>query len=96
MGPILLLLVIIFFVYVALKTSEIIGNWQHLFANMNHDPEEFYNLVIQILQEHQVPDFHFATRNIQQGSVVSNHRLYLEISRGPWGCLSSEGAAGAG
>ena len=81
-------------VYLFHRKSETIGNWSHLFADMQHDPEEFYRLVTEILTERQVPDFTTTSRNLKEGNILSHQRIYLEVTRGdyvfhicaaPWG-----------
>lgn len=77
-----------------MQKTEAIGNWSHLFQDMQHDPNTFYDLVERLLKERQVPDFSSKKIIIGEGSILSHNRLYLEISRGdyifhicaaPWG-----------
>ncbi|MEZ4927916.1 MAG: hypothetical protein R3A50_16655 [Saprospiraceae bacterium] len=74
--------------------SENIGNWCTLYPSMNHDPEDYYQKIVDILKKHEVPNFHSRHRTFKQGSMISSQRLYLEVSRGeyiyhicgaPWG-----------
>lgn len=85
---------IIYIVVKALQKTEAIGNWSHLFPEMQYDPNLFYDLVDSILREKQVPDFHSKKVTISEGGILSHTRLYLEVSRGdyifhicaaPWG-----------
>lgn len=94
MWTFLLLLVILIVVVSALSSSEAIGSWSHLFADVQHDPEEFYQTLEKILTEREVPDFKTSRREFKEGGIFSYYRLYLEVSRGdyifhicaaPWG-----------
>ena len=88
-------LAILFLGYHLLKgTSEATDNWRHLFADMEYDPEDFYALVEEILNERQVPDVIITRRIFKQGGILSYQRVFLEVSRGdyifhicaaPWG-----------
>lgn len=91
---VLIFIGILLLLYLFVVRSENIGNWCVLYPNMNYDPEEYYQKVVEILAKHEVPNFHSRHRTFKQGSVVSSQRLYLEISRGeyiyhicgaPWG-----------
>jgi len=91
---ILFIAALLILVYLFHRKSETIGNWSHLFADMQHDPEEFYRLVTEILTERQVPDFTTTTRTFKEGNIFSHQRVYLEVARGdyvfhicaaPWG-----------
>ena len=96
MSTILLLLLVIIILAIFSGKSEVSGNWSHLFAGMQHDPEKFYDLVEETLKERQVPDFKTARKVFSEGTygLLSHNRLYLEVSRGdyifhicaaPWG-----------
>ena len=74
--------------------SEGSGNWSHLFANMQADPEKFYTLIEQSLKERQIPCFNTSQITLKEGSILSHTRVYLEVSRwdyifhicaAPWG-----------
>lgn len=91
---IFLLVAIILLIYFASYKKERIGNWSHLFAHVQHDPEIFYDQVEAFLKEHEVPDFESKRITLSQDGPISLQRLYLEISRGdyvyhicaaPWG-----------
>ena len=91
---ILLIIVVIIVLQIRKGQSEAIGNWSHLFPNMQLDPEEFYLLVEEIIELKEIPDAIFSRRTFKQGSIYSYHRLYFEVSRGdyifhicaaPWG-----------
>lgn len=92
---IILLLCLVVFIIIALsKKSDVVGNWSHLFPNMEHDPEEFYKLVEEMLAEREVPDIKTGRKIFKQGGLLSHQRLYLKVSRGdyifhicaaPWG-----------
>ena len=94
MVALLLILLIIFIVIRVLKNSEAIGHWNHLFPEMNHDPDVFYDLVQELLRDRAVPDILSTKRTLKEGGMLSHQRLYLEVSRGdyifricaaPWG-----------
>jgi len=94
MWTIILILVAVIILAALSGKSEVSGNWSHLFANMQANPENFYTLVEQSLQERQVPDFKTARKIFSEGGIMSHNRLYLEVSRGdyifhicaaPWG-----------
>lgn len=57
MGTFIFLLVSVFLILVLSRRSEVIGQWNHLFPAMQHDPEEFYTLVEECLNEWQMPDY---------------------------------------
>lgn len=91
---VLIILGILLVLYLFVVRSENIGNWCVLYPNMNYDPEEYYQKVVDILVKHEVPNFHSRHRTFEQGSMISSQRLYLEVSRGeyiyhicgaPWG-----------
>ena len=84
MGPFILLLFVVFLTVLFSKRSEVIGQWNHLFPNMQHDPEEFYILVEECLKEWEIPDCKTERKNFHQGNLLSNQRLYLEVSRGDY------------
>lgn len=91
------LLTFLFFlliIYLFTAKSENIGNWCTLYPDMNYDPEEYYQKILEILAKHEAPNFHHRNRTFKQGGVISGQRLYLEVSRGeyiyhicgaPWG-----------
>ena len=94
MWTILLILFVIFIIAALSGKSEQTGHWSHLFADMQHDPEKFYELVEEKLKEREVPDFKTARKIFSEGGLMSHNRLYLEVSRGdyifhicaaPWG-----------
>ena len=96
MGTLILILVIvsIVIVIVTARKTEAIGNWGHLFADMQQDSEEFYKLVEEILKANQVPGIHTRRMLIKEGGLFSYQRVYLEVIRGeytfhicaaPWG-----------
>lgn len=94
MASFLFLIIVLFVLYSLFNKSETTGNWSHLFANMQHDPEDFYKLVEANLAERQVPDFKTDRKTFKQGGLLSYSRIYLEVSRGdfifhicaaPWG-----------
>lgn len=91
---IFLLITIPLLIYFASYKKERIGNWSHLFGNIQHEPEAFYDQVEAFLKEHEVPEFHAKRITLKQEGPLSLQRLYLEISRGdyvyhicaaPWG-----------
>ncbi len=93
-GFLIFVVIIIYIVVKVLQKTEAIGNWSHLFPDMQHDPNSFYDLVDKILHEKQVPEFYSRKITISEGSLLSHNRLYLEVSRGdyifhicaaPWG-----------
>lgn len=74
--------------------SEAIGNWNHLFPNMQLDPNDFYDLIEELLEDREIPDINTHRRTFKQGGIFSYHRIYLEVSRkdyifhicaAPWG-----------
>lgn len=89
-----IIIIIVFLVIVrALRSSEAIGNWSHLFLNMTHDPKEFYQKIESLLQAHEIPS-KTKQRIFQEGSIFSHNRLYLEVASAdyifhicaaPWG-----------
>ena len=81
MGIFIFLLVSIFIFLVLSRRSEVIGQWNHLFPNMQHDPEEFYTLVEEFLKEWEIPDCQTNRKIFHQGNLLSHQRLYLEVSR---------------
>lgn len=96
MWVLLILLILVFVIVKLLGKSESTGHWSHLFADMQHDPEDFYNLVEETLKRWQVPDYKTHRRTFSEGKygLLSHNRLYLEVSRGdyiyhicaaPWG-----------
>lgn len=94
MGFFLLIVVVVIIALAISGKSEATGNWSHLFAGMQHDPEKFYDLVEETLKERQIPDFKTARKIFSEGGLLSHNRLYLEVSRGdyifhicaaPWG-----------
>lgn len=85
---------IVFFIYILSSTSEVIGNWCHLFFDMKYEPEQFYTLVEEKLKELEVPNLQTSRTMLKEGDFTSHNRLYLEVSRGdyiyhigaaPWG-----------
>ena len=94
-----IIIAIIIIVLVALwarssPPSEAIGNWNHLFADVQHDPEEFYKSVEEIIKEKEVPDVKTGRKNFKQGGMLSSTRVYLVVHRkdlifhicaAPWG-----------
>ena len=82
MGIFIFVLVSVFFIFIFSRRSEVIGQWNHLFPTMQHDPEEFYSLVEEFLKEWKIPDCKTDRKNFHQGNLLSNQRLYLEVSRG--------------
>lgn len=94
MAALIILLLVIWIVIRVLRNSEAIGHWNHLFAEMKHDPKEFYNLVIALLNEREIPNVYATIINLKEGGMLSHQRLYLQLSRGdyifhvcaaPWG-----------
>lgn len=94
MAALIFLLLVIWIVIRVLKNSEAVGHWNHLFAEMRHDPEEFYVIVEELLRSREVPDISTGRRTLKEGGMLSHQRLYLEVSRGdyifhicaaPWG-----------
>jgi hypothetical protein len=94
MWTFIILLIIVLFIASLFGKSEATGHWSHLFADMQHDPEKFYELVEEKLKEREVPDFKTAKRTFSEGGLMSHNRIYLEVSRGdyifhicaaPWG-----------
>ena len=90
-------IIVTYIIYIIAKLfqkTEAVGNWSHLFPDMQQDPEEFYKLVEEILKEKQLPEIQTGRRMFYQGDVFSYNRLYLEVTRGdyifhicaaPWG-----------
>jgi len=65
-------------IYIVVKVfqkTETIGNWSHLFPDMQYDPNSFYDLVEKILQEIQVSEFYSFNITISEGSILSHNRL---------------------
>lgn len=94
MWTLILILFVIFIIATLSGKSEQTGHWSHLFADMQHDPEKFYELVEEKLKEREVPDFKTARKTFREGGLMSHNRIYLEVSRGdyifhicaaPWG-----------
>jgi len=83
-GFLILVVIIVYIVIKVLQKTEAIGNWSHLFPDMKHDPNSFYDLVEKILHEKQIPDFYSRKITISEGSLLSHNRLYLEVSRGDY------------
>lgn len=80
--------------YLASYKKERIGNWNHLYGSVQHDPELFYTQVEEILIEKEVPEFESSRITYKEEGILSHHRIYLEIRRGdyvfhicaaPWG-----------
>lgn len=95
-GPnlILLLFIIIILFYLFSNRLDRIGNWSHLYGNMQYEPETFYAQVEEILNAHEVPAFKTDRLTFKEGGFISHQRLYLEVSSGdyifhicaaPWG-----------
>lgn len=93
-STILWLIIILIIFNLLIARSENIGNWSVLYPNMNHDPEEYYQKIVDILTKREVPNFNHTKRTFKQGGMISHQRLYLEVSRGdyiyhicgaPWG-----------
>lgn len=93
-GFLIFVVIIVYIIVKLLQKTEAIGNWSHLFPDMQHDPNTFYELVEKILKENQVPDFASRKVTISEGGLLGHTRLYLEVSRGdyifhicaaPWG-----------
>ena len=84
MGIFIFVLVSVFFIFIFSRRSEVIGQWNHLFPTMQHDPEEFYSLVEEFLKEWKIPDCKTDRKNFHQGNLLSNQRLCLEVSRGDY------------
>ena len=82
MGIFIFLLVSALLILFISRRSEVIGQWNHVFPTMQHDPEEFYSLVEEFLKEWKIPDCKTDRKNFHQGNLLSNQRLYLEVSRG--------------
>ena len=82
MSTILLLLLVIIILAIFSGKSEVSGNWSHLFAGMQHDPEKFYDLVEETLKERQVPDFKTARKVFSEGTygLLSHNRCLLYTS----------------
>ncbi len=96
MWNLLILLVLVLVITSLFRKSEVTGNWSHLFPDMQHDPEKFYELVEEKLREREIPDFNTTRKTFSEGTygILSHNRLYLEVSRGdyifhicaaPWG-----------
>ncbi len=93
-GFLIFVVIVVYIIVKLLQKTEAIGNWNHLFPEMQYDPAQFYDLVEKILRERQVPQFVSDRVTIKEGSILSHTRLYLEVSRGdyifhicaaPWG-----------
>jgi hypothetical protein len=93
-GFLIFVVIVIYIVVKVLQKTEAIGNWSHLFPDMQLDPNSFYELVEKILHEKQVPEFYSRKITLSEGSLLSHNQLYLEVSRGdyifhicaaPWG-----------
>jgi len=90
----ILVIIIVYIVVKVMQKTEAIGNWSHLFPDMQHDPNVFFELVENLLREKKVPEFYSKIITISEGGILSHNRLYLEVSRGdyifhicaaPWG-----------
>lgn len=91
----IILLLVIYVIYQLFKSpSEVVGNWNYLFEDLQFDPQEFYHSVKEILEEKEVPQFGTGTKNIKEGGLLSYHRQYFVVYRGdyvfhicaaPWG-----------
>jgi len=93
-GYLIFFIIVIYIIVKVFQQTETIGNWSHLFHDLQYDPNSFYDLVDKILREKQVPEFISRKVNISEGGLLSHNRLYLEVSRGdyifhicaaPWG-----------
>lgn len=93
-GFLIFVIIIVYIVVKLLQKTEVVGNWSHLFPDMQHDPNLFYELIEKILNEKLVPEFYCRKITISEGGLLSHTRLYLEVSRGdyifhicaaPWG-----------
>jgi hypothetical protein len=93
-GFLIFVIIIVYIVVKVLQKTEAIGNWCHLFPEMQHDPNAFYELVEKNIHDKQVPEFYSRKITLSEGSLLSHNRLYLEVSRGdyifhicaaPWG-----------
>lgn len=91
---IFLVVIVIVVIRFSKPPSEAVGHWNHMFADMEQDSEEFYVLVEEILEDREIPDINTKRRIFKQGGVLSHQRLYLEVSRkdyifhicaAPWG-----------
>jgi hypothetical protein len=76
--------IIIFLIVRLLRKPEPAGNWNHLFPNMQFDPEEFYKLVEENLAEWEIQNVRTGRRIFKQGSIISHQRVYLEIAGGDY------------
>ncbi|MBK9631948.1 MAG: hypothetical protein IPO62_12940 [Saprospiraceae bacterium] len=94
MSTLIIVVIIGFILYALLNKSEAVKNWSTLIPNIQHHPEDFYELVEHILNEREVPGIKTERRTFKEGGVLSSHRLYLQLSRGdyifhicgaPWG-----------
>lgn len=74
-------LIIIAIVQYFRHNSEAIGNWNHLFPNMQLNPNDFYDLIEELLENREIPDISTHRRTFKQGGIFSYHRIYLEVLR---------------
>ncbi|HZV69852.1 MAG TPA: hypothetical protein VFG10_09915 [Saprospiraceae bacterium] len=93
-GFLIFIVVVVYVIIKSTQKTEAIGNWSHLFPDMQNDPNSFYELVEKILEEKQIPNFYSRKITLSEEGLVSHNRLYLEVSRGdyifhicaaPWG-----------
>lgn len=93
-GTIIFIILVIYIIARLMRESEAVGNWSHLFENLNIDTNEFYSSVENILKEKQIPDMKTGRENLSEGSMLSHNREYLKFKRkdyiihicaAPWG-----------
>lgn len=77
-----LLIFFLIIIYLFSYRSVIVDQWNCLYVEMEHDPEEFYGSITETLRERQMPDFKASHRTFHEGGILSHQRLYLEVSRG--------------
>lgn len=74
------------FIIVAITSNSLkaSNHWSHPFDDLQFPPDEFYALVIEILQKREIPNITFSETTYLEAGILSGLRKYLRVSRGEY------------
>ena len=61
--------------------SDVLSHWYHLFGELQHSPQEFYEQLEQAIRIRNLPDIKIGRVEIKEGGILSGKRLYLRVYR---------------
>jgi len=80
MISVLIFFVVVIFILVAIRPSEIVSRWHHFFDEAQYSSEEFYRVMTESIEKRKIPNSKSWRIKFFESTIISAQREYLRVS----------------